>query len=265
MEVVIKDLAQKFENIGESAREYYARRAAMVSMVVAIIFAFVANIDAIRLFQTFVKDQQLTAGIIARSEEAQSAFVEQQAKMDKLLKDIKAAKDAEEAKAKAEPLKELDATANKLREELANLAEQGLPISYSLYPAYPTNSKDKKCGAYLSHLATTYCQGKGSKSIDGKPSEQEVCVQGQHKVWRLIGHDPSRSLGGPFWYNIVSSLGRVVQVARAAGLGAKPKPKEGAQETAGTAAKTEQPQNPVEAFKVAAQVVNSEAKLLAHW
>ena len=65
---LVKHLARKFENFAAAASEYYGRRAKSIAMPVAIPFAFTVNVDAVRLFQAFVSNEQLTASIIARGE-----------------------------------------------------------------------------------------------------------------------------------------------------------------------------------------------------
>lgn len=372
IEDAVKHLAQKFENVGKAATEYYARRAGMISMIVAVAFAYAANIDAARLFRTLVSNQQITEGIITRSDEIQQNHLEQQTAIRQLLKEIEekqnrtgetGEKDANAKSGTAPSLGELRTTAESLRGEITGLADQGLPIAWSVYPHCSFDTPDPKCKTYLDQLAGNHEEANNTDSPDSKcaiylnqnkevsksnPPDQKcvayfvelagglkidvsdtpdpkckestgrpgpecedylvdlvsrvksgTCVRddetqkfgGDHEslaacmsskatmldallfdlceamLWLisvllaglLIG------LGGPFWYNMVTSLSRVVQLARAAGLARSAKPKEGEAETAEPAKTTEQPKNPVEAFKVAAAYDNSGPKLLAHW
>src|SRR5262245_40914044 len=48
---VVDDVARRFERFEEGATAYFARRAQMVSLFVAIALAFALNVDAIRLFK----------------------------------------------------------------------------------------------------------------------------------------------------------------------------------------------------------------------
>ncbi len=68
-------------------------------------------------------------------------------------------------------------------------------------------------------------------------------------------------LSGPFWYNLVTSLTRVLQLARTIGVGPKPTQKESAEEPAAVVQPTDQPRNPVEAFKTAAQAIGVSASV----
>lgn len=274
-EVLIKDMAQKFENVGASATAYYTRRAASISMIVAVLFAFAANVDSVRLVKTFIDNRQLTSSIIARTEEIQENHEERAEAMRKLLKDIKEAESGEVDEKKSVDLKDLRNTASQLQTELADLVSEGLPVTYAFFPACPVGSDDPKCEMYFEDLKAGIC-AKSSKSnkYGVKHLTLNDCLMSWHNWWGPISLDLPASLGwflsvllsglliglgGPFWFDLASSLTKIVQLARTIGVGQKPKQKESAEEPAPMVQTTDQPRNPVEAFMTAAQAIGVSA------
>ena len=63
-EALIQTIATEFERYGESASYYFKRRAQVISMVAAIILAFVLNVDALKLYQTLAADSSLAQTVI---------------------------------------------------------------------------------------------------------------------------------------------------------------------------------------------------------
>ena len=65
--VVLKDVAQKFEAFGKEASVYFEGRARLLSVVVAIALAFLAHVDAVDLFKTYLRDPNARAKVIEQS------------------------------------------------------------------------------------------------------------------------------------------------------------------------------------------------------
>ena len=65
--VVLKDVAQKFEAFGKEASAYFEGRARLLSVVVAMALAFLAHVDAIDLFKTYLRDPNARAKVIEQS------------------------------------------------------------------------------------------------------------------------------------------------------------------------------------------------------
>ena len=85
--VVLKDVAQKFEAFGKEASVYFEGRARLLSVVVAIALAFLAHVDAVDLFKTYLRDPNARAKVIEQSE-AIAAQHTAAAEAAKTLKDI---------------------------------------------------------------------------------------------------------------------------------------------------------------------------------
>src|SRR5262245_31670974 len=66
----LQDVAQKFEAFGEEASAFFQRRARILSIIVAIIVAFVLHVDAIDLFSTLLRDPNSRAAVLATQDNA---------------------------------------------------------------------------------------------------------------------------------------------------------------------------------------------------
>ena len=65
--VVAKDIAQKFDGFGNDAATYFEGRARFMSVAIAIVLAFIAHVDAVDLFHTYLSDPNVRAKVIERS------------------------------------------------------------------------------------------------------------------------------------------------------------------------------------------------------
>jgi hypothetical protein len=65
---VLKDVAQKFEAFGKEASVYFEGRARLLSVLVALALAFLAHVDAVDLFKTYLRDPNARAKVIEQSE-----------------------------------------------------------------------------------------------------------------------------------------------------------------------------------------------------
>ena len=68
VDVVLKDIAQKFEAFGKEASVYFEGRARLLSVMVAMALAFLAHVDAVDLFKTYLRDPNARAKVIEQSE-----------------------------------------------------------------------------------------------------------------------------------------------------------------------------------------------------
>jgi hypothetical protein len=68
LDAALKDIAQKFEALGKDAADYFEGRARLISVVVAVVFAFVVHVDAVDMYTTFLQNPNTTAAVIAQSQ-----------------------------------------------------------------------------------------------------------------------------------------------------------------------------------------------------
>jgi hypothetical protein len=73
-DAALKDIAQKFEALGKDAADYFDGRARLLSVFVAVVFAFVVHADAVDLYTTYLQNPNATAAVIAKSEAITKQF-----------------------------------------------------------------------------------------------------------------------------------------------------------------------------------------------
>ncbi len=256
---VLKDVAQKFEAFGKEAGEYFEGRARLLSVVVAIVLAFAAHVDAVDLFKTYLRDPNARAKVIEQSE-AVAAQHKAALEAAKVLKELvpDTATVPEEVKKQIEALKNdwqtAIASANTTVKQYADL---GVPLGWSDerikaadMSLWAWNCKDPKTGQSEGFRKFREKCTPDDKDYKGLPDRQYVDawlqVPTKVGVWfylflggLLIG------LGSPFWYDVVTGLTNIRSAASGAtGAGAPPQP------AAAAAAVKAQPVTPVGAFQV---------------
>ena len=63
------DLAQKFDRFSAGASQLFYHKARAISVGVSIALAFTINVDAVRLFQSYLNDQPLRQRVIEKQEQ----------------------------------------------------------------------------------------------------------------------------------------------------------------------------------------------------
>ena len=225
VEWMLKDVAQKFDAFGREASEYFESRARLLSVLVGFALAFAVNVNAIVLFETYMKRPDISNEVIKRGKGATDAYEKLQKNVDALNTSAanaqgKAAGAAPgtppaEAPALQRSVDEARASVEKARDEAAaavkNLQSVGVPIGWN-----PQAAAEFDRSRLMSILGLV---------LGGL----------------LIG------LGAPFWYKAVQSLTSVrTLVGGKAADTAKPG---GA--TSAAAAPTQLPSTPIDAFHAA--------------
>ena len=230
LEVLVQDFVRSFDRYGRAASEVFRKKAKMVAMVVGVLFALIANVDASRLFTTLMNNPDLRTTFIEQAEEAAKASREAADSLEA----IQARLDAEQRF--ENELETIRTEAAQLKASVDALTEKGLPVGHAYYP---------------------YC-------LQDTVGDQRCTDSADWGIWFekaaswllftviagiLIG------LGGPFWYRVFSSLSQVFQVLRALGVSGKPrqaKPEE--LDALPSAEESAKPKDVLDAFKVAAHV-----------
>jgi len=124
IEWVLKDVAQKFDAFGAEASEYFESRARLLSVIVGFVLAFAINVNALALFETFMKRPDVTQSVIARGESATKSYETLQQQVNTL-----------KASAKETTSEEARATVQKAADEAAAAVESlqsvGVPIGWN--------------------------------------------------------------------------------------------------------------------------------------
>ena len=68
VELLLKDVAQKFDAFGLEASEYFEARARLLSVLVGFALAAALNVNALSLFDTFMRQPDITSAVIANSQ-----------------------------------------------------------------------------------------------------------------------------------------------------------------------------------------------------
>jgi len=215
--VVLKDVTQKFEAFGREASVYFEGRARLLSVVVAIALAFAAHVDAIDLFKTYLRDPNARAKVIeqagAVTAQYKAAKEAAEAVKDIVQKDIVQNGNVEkpDVKAQVEKIKQdWTAAIGKVDATVKQYADLGVPLGWN-----PERIERAK----ISHWVWT-CKDPYKDEGDGLGSLWKDCSKHQRQtvgwffklptalsVWfylflggLLVG------LGAPFWYNAVTGL-----------------------------------------------------------
>ena len=253
-EDLINGLVNRFDGYGAGVQRYFRQRAKVIAVVVSLLFAFVFNIDALALFGAFQRDPALADKIISMRESiekryqdtqsaAAAAEAQQNAPAGTITDDARKAADAKKAEDFKKAVDELDKNVSAVGKQIDDLANAGLPLGWARRFACPANppkadaAEGANGGAVAGH---SYCDstplppkwpmlGPGWYAIwnwhELKPAWSEVAAAidwpfragSQYPAWffttlfsgLLIG------LGGPFWFDVCSSLSRSLQLARA--------------------------------------------------
>ncbi len=225
LDTMITDIASKYEDFGESAREYFTRRARMISVGVAIVLAFCINFDAVNVFKTYLASQSVRSAIVEKGEK----FAKQLKAQEEKLEAIQAKPMSQNQEKVFEEIKE---SQQQIHQLYGDLVADGVPIGWAHAPFNIDKEKWKKKDVW-------------AKALNIAGWLLSLLLGGL-----LIG------LGGPFWYDLFKRLSGFTNIVR--GLqSAVQKPKEQAmQKTAeGQVAPSS---DPVAVFKVAAAAKQTE-------
>ncbi|PJG50500.1 hypothetical protein CVM73_35865 [Bradyrhizobium forestalis] len=229
VDLVLKDIAQKFEGFGKDAGVYFQGRARMMSVAIAIVLAFVVHVDAVDLFKTYLRDPNARAKVI---EQAQAVTAQYKASADAAQALANLAKEnvtpPPDAKEQVEQLKR---TWNDALSHVTTTATQfsdlGAPLGW-------TPERIRDAGMYI---LVWSCLNKETKESEGFGKLMHACAaddpgykgaQGtQYKdIWFGVPTVPRAwlylvlgglliGLGSPFWYDVVVNLTNLRGATRA--------------------------------------------------
>lgn len=259
LDAVLKDIAQKFDALGKEASTYFEGRARLLSVIVAIVLAFAIRVDAVELFNTYLRDPSARNQVI---EQTKTVTAQYQAAAE-VLKSVDTK--TEDGKKQVEALQaDLQSAIKETRATAKRFADLGLPIGWSKQNATLDPGED-------------VCLVNGAIHVLAK---DEPCENKQKLgVWNVAKLLCSLLLGGlliglgaPFWYNTVTGLTNIRSIMKDLTGGGDPTPpvagtQAAALQTGATPPTPDraQPSTPVGAFNVsrAAQAAVEAAKAKA--
>ncbi len=218
LKTLLEDLASKYEDWGASASEYFTRRARLLSVVVALVVAFGLNVDAVKIFRTFLQDKSVRSAMIDAGDAVAEELQSQLATLEQV-RGARPSDDAQPADSSEDLEKVLADHRQKLESELARLGSAGVPMGWDASP--------------LTAAAWT----EGGPWWSGVLRGFSVALGGV-----LIG------LGGPFWYDTFRKLGLLTTAARGMRTTVQ-----GAKEATAEPAAEPAPSRVLEVFRTASQ------------
>lgn len=235
---ILGELGQKYDEYRSALSTRFRTRAQLASMIIGILLAFYMNIDAVRLFQWYVKNPTATAEVIAKSEE----ILQNAKRADESLESVpepqpqaeSQAQDAEgevattegqsttsdqaqegEAKPDSEKLK---LAIQSLQQQKALLAGLELPFGSQYFP-YCRAPEDEgpKDGEWIS--PDPLCQG--AKKTGKEKGRQSLTLPTflEYFAWliKVLVTGMLIGLGAPFWYDVARRVAKVRQAFGATG------------------------------------------------
>ncbi len=249
--VVLKDVTQKFEAFGREASVYFEGRARLLSVAVAIALAFFAHVDAVDLFRTYLRDPNARAKVIEQSEAvtAQHRAAVEAAKTLQAI-DPTATLTPDEVRKQIETLKnDWKQAISKANSTVKQYADLGVPIGWN----------DERIERAKMYELVWTCKDPNRKEGEGFVSLWKDCGKNQwrREIWGQVPTSPGVwfylflggllvGLGAPFWYNAVTGLTNIRNAAR--GTASADAQTRAAVVAAG--AGTTQPVTPVDVFRV---------------
>ncbi|HUQ09603.1 MAG TPA: hypothetical protein VM146_04750 [Steroidobacteraceae bacterium] len=244
VETAINDLAMKFERFGAASSQRFQDHAKFWCVVLSIGLAFAANVDAVRLVQSLLHDQDLTTRIVDKYQGLVEGGAARPRDPIESLRQIAALK--EQGVISQDEMEALKQSLFDARLQIGELRETGLPITFDAWP---------------------FCRGGLAESAGSWDSKCANEVTGSLLTWTGIGQVAGRlwsptglawffsvllagalvGLGAPFWFDLARGLARS---ARMLGALRRQAPIEKAADRLDAAAAVP-PTTPVEAFKVA--------------
>ena len=219
-QTLLNGVLERFDFYGQAAGETFRQRAKVISLAVSFVSAFVLNVNAVALFSAFANRPQLSEAVVLLQDQAQQSYVDAQ----KRRADAQAG-GAENPASAEQVQKEVQATLNQVKTQFASLVTAGLPIGWSAAncPAEPIDEFCRTLRDLPKWTCADQCGWLQQLSAAGTFARACIAFPFGHLHWffstllggLLIG------LGGPFWYNVCTSLSRAAQLARAVSDGVK--------------------------------------------
>lgn len=133
-ERALRTIAYQFERYGEAASDYFARRAGVLSVFIALALALIVNIDAVRTFRTLVLKPVVAQKLVEAMNVLEKAKPQQpQAKKGPTPTPGPDA-DAEASETNKTADQDAASAIDRVNQELAKLSAQGLPVGRAYFP-----------------------------------------------------------------------------------------------------------------------------------
>jgi hypothetical protein len=270
-DAVLKDIAQKFDAFGKEAAAYFEGRARLLSVCVAIVLAFAIRVDAIELFNTYLRDPNARNKVIEQTQ----AVTAQYKAISEAANALEKATPDPDVKKQVEALqKDLKATIDGTRNTVKQYSDLGLPIGWTkenatLNPWAPTCTSKEGVTRVVEKATDCKTPAKPGDPPAKVAGDEVVGTVGCWAVLKLVGSlllgGILIGLGGPFWYDAVTGLTNIRSIARDVSRGGEQKPSAAQvpQQQAAAAPQRDNPDKPQPSTPVGAFTISQAGKSAA--
>ncbi|MBN1140230.1 MAG: hypothetical protein JXB25_00310 [Deltaproteobacteria bacterium] len=200
-------LARKYEEFGSAVSAGFKHFAHFWSIAIGIGLAIGANIDGVRIFESYRTDPELAAAVI----EKQPAFFESQRQAEDALKKFHAASE------EVGELEDIRLKARQVQQQLIDLAAMGAPLGWGFYPNCPFG-QGREAWATASLPCRPLAKADPEKKVD------ESWFGAPRRILKTARHDPGGfliwlftvtltgiliGLGAPFWFDVAKRLAQL--------------------------------------------------------
>jgi hypothetical protein len=242
MKQALSQAAYEFERYGAAQTDYFKRRAKTLSVLVAMVFAFTANVDAIHLFRTLMTEQGAADRVIGlmNTDEVQQQSVQAAAAADRMQALVTQLDANPNAALSPDTLAALKADANTLDSNISTLSSKigeaktatgslaglGLPIGRTAYPhcAAPDTGGDR-AAEVAKPAGDTRCKASeasyiapvslGIANIQVQPPWRLFNFDGALWIIGVLGAGGLLGLGAPFWFDAFRRLAAIAMPLKA--------------------------------------------------
>lgn len=207
-------VARRYQEIRSGSSASFKRRAQMWSLLVGVAFALIANVDAVRIFNTYKTDNKVAAKIIAQQGKLEKSAEETEKKLAALKKAEEEQQAAEtklddsKKQASKEQLKVLEKAVASAEEKVEkaqldaqaahksfhDLIQLGVPIGWDYWPYGFKDSPVEKTGIT-------------ARQPDAQNKHKYVA--GAYWIFNVVFAGLLIGLGAPFWFDVAKRLAEV--------------------------------------------------------
>jgi hypothetical protein len=267
MTAIVNDMSQKFDRFAKGAHDRLTQRSLGYSLWISFGLAFLLNIDAVNIFNFYMTNHKAREQIVAQRVQIENDVHFEQQRLE-AQKASDSARAAVTVKADAEEeLQQIEKRIDGLKEKIAALQSDGLPLGYDHFPG---------CAWQI----------RSGSVADGRCNVKDV--NGDAGAWDGIWYNLENDtvavlfwfasvllggllvgLGAPFWFSVARGLSSALQVLKALKGSSSAKGSEGGIAEGNfpfvaSPGESPPPRTPVEAFTtaIAAAPRSSGARLL---
>jgi len=187
----LDDVSEKFADYGNSTREYFAKRAQMVSVLLSIVLVLVLNLNVVDVFSTVLRDDKVRQQLLTQSELVSLTMQQQQ--------------------------QAADAAVQQHIELTPATAGAAVDTNLETTPAAaapPPLSPEKSVAALQASMQQSLDLLENAAIPMGAPWPQQFPELLERMVW-VIFSGLLVGLGGPFWFDTFRKLSSIAGVIRA--------------------------------------------------